>query len=228
VSSARAVAIGAGLLGTALGAWVVLFVRMRGMDGNPGADLGPLAWFVGVWVTMTAAMMLPSALPMTLVYSRTSADTRRTAAFVAGYVLTWTAYGVVAFAAFRAARALDLAGARPYVAGTALAAAGAYELTRLKALCLRGCRSPFAFLLHRWREGVGGALRMGVDHGAYCVGCCVGLMLALFALGVMSLAWMAVVTLLIAAQKLLPDGDRLTPVYAVLFVALGAWTAVAG
>jgi predicted metal-binding membrane protein len=94
-------------------------------------------------------------------------------------------------------------------------------------MCLRHCRSPMHFVLGDWRDGVGGAIRMGVEHGAYCVGCCWGLMLALFAVGVMSLFWMAVVAALIFAQKVLPHGDKLAPVFAVAFVAFGIWIAAA-
>src|SRR6185437_10414684 len=114
-----------------------------------------------------------------------------------------------------------------YIAGGAVAAAGLYELTPLKSICLRHCRSPLHFVLHGWRDGVPGALRMGGVHGAFCVGCCWGLMVVLFALGVMSLTWMAVVAALIFAQKVLPRGEQLTKVFAVAFVAAGVWIAAA-
>jgi len=113
-----------------------------------------------------------------------------------------------------------------YVAGAALVFAGLYELTPLKEVCLRHCRGPLHFVLGGWRDGQTGALRMGVEHGLYCVGCCWGLMVALFALGVMSLAWMAMIAAVIFVQKVLPAGDRLAPVFAVAFVALGVWVAV--
>src|SRR5262249_38820750 len=113
-----------------------------------------------------------------------------------------------------------------YVAAGALIAAGLYQLGKLKSLCLRHCRSPIHFLLHSWRPGVVGAVRMGAQHGAYCVGCCAGLMVALFALGVMSLFWMAVVAAAIFVEKVLPYGDRFAPVLAVALVALGVWVAV--
>src|SRR2546423_73966 len=110
-----------------------------------------------------------------------------------------------------------------YPAGAALVAAGLYELTPLKEVCLRHCRGPIHFVHAGWRDGSAGALRMGSEHGLYCVGCCSGLMLALFALGVMSLAWMAVIAFLIFVQKVLPLGDRLAPVVSVAFVALATW-----
>src|SRR5262249_6224294 len=115
----------------------------------------------------------------------------------------------------------------PIVAGTAIAAAGLYQLTPLKRVCLRHCRTPLHFVMHGWREGHAGALRMGGEHGAYCVGCCWGLMVILFALGVMSLLWMAVVAAVVFAEKLLPVGERLSRVLALAFVALGIWVAVA-
>jgi predicted metal-binding membrane protein len=225
------------LLGTALAAWAVLLVRMRGMDAGPGTNLGALGWFIGVWVTMTAAMMLPSAVPMVLVYAKAASGTsgRPPAAatwFVAGYVLVWTAYGLVAFGLFRLVRShhpsfLGWDRAGPLVAGAAIVVAGAYQLTPLKKVCLRHCRTPFHWVLHRWREGPLGPTRMGLEHGGYCVGCCWALMVVLFAVGVMSLAWMAIVAGLIFAEKVLPLGERLSTAFAFALVALGVWVAVA-
>jgi predicted metal-binding membrane protein len=211
---------------------------MRGMDAGPGTDLGSLGWFVGVWVTMMAAMMLPSALPMIQLFDQVArrAPTGRrqlpTSAFVASYLAVWTAYGLAAFALYRIVTALHPAlltwnRAGPYIAGGAIALAGLYELTPLKSVCLRHCRSPLHYLLGSWRQGYAGAIRMGVEHGAYCVGCCWGLMLILFALGVMSLFWMAVVAALIFVQKVLPFGLRTTRFFALAFLALGFWVAFA-
>jgi predicted metal-binding membrane protein len=121
------------------------------------------------------------------------------------------------------ALAWDRAG--PYVAGGAILAAGLYQLTPIKDVCLRHCRTPLHFVLHGWREGRVGALRMGAEHGLYCVGCCWGLMIVLFSLGVMSLVWMAVIAGVIFAEKVLPWGLRLTQALAVAFVALGLWIA---
>src|SRR5438105_4501434 len=103
----------------------------------------------------------------------------------------------------------------------------AVQLTPLKRVCLRHCRSPLHFVMHRWRDGGVGALRMGLEHGTYCVGCCFGVMLILFVVGVMSLFWMAVVAAVIFAEKVLPYGDRLTRVIAGALLALGVWIAVA-
>jgi predicted metal-binding membrane protein len=227
------------VLAGALVAWVVTVERMRGMDAGPGTDLGGLGWYLGIWTTMMAAMMLPSALPMVLLFSRVSAERARRAqafvptwVFVVGYLAVWVAYGLAAYALARGIRAagagfLDWDRAGPYVVGGAIAAAGLYELTPLKTMCLRHCRSPLHFVVTGWREGTAGALRMGAEHGAYCVGCCFGLMIALFALGVMSLFWMGLVAAVIVVQKLVPRADRLVPVVAAVLVALGVWVATA-
>lgn len=229
----------AALLAVALATWIVTIGRMRGMDAGPGTDLGGLAWFVGVWVTMTAAMMLPSTAPMVAAVRRAAAGIGGrpappavTALFVAGYVAAWTAYGLAAYAVFRLLDAhhpgwvaWDRGG--PAVAGVAVAAAGLYQLTPLKRACLRHCRTPLHFVMHRWRAGRAGAVAMGIEHGAWCVGCCAGLMLVLFAVGVMSLWWMAVVAAVIFAEKVLPSGERLTVPVAVCLLALGAVIAVA-
>ena len=105
--------------------------------------------------------------------------------------------------------------------------AGIYQLTPVKDVCLRHCRTPMHFLLHGWHEGKLGALRMGGEHGLYCVGCCWGLMVVLFTVGVMSLVWMAVIAAVIFAEKVIPYGTRLTKALALAFVALGIWIAVA-
>jgi predicted metal-binding membrane protein len=210
---------------------------MRGMDAGPGTDLGGLGWYLGIWVTMMAAMMLPSVAPMVLLFHRVSIERAkrsepfvRTWMFALSYLAVWATYGLGAYALYRLAIHFDLGfldwdrGGR-YVAGGAIAAAGLYELTPLKSVCLRHCRTPLHFVMHAWREGVPGALRMGAVHGAYCVGCCWGLMVVLFALGVMSLTWMAVVAGLIFVQKVMPRGEQLTRVFAVAFVVAGVWVA---
>jgi predicted metal-binding membrane protein len=206
------------LLGAALVTWIVTVDRMRGMDAGPGTDLGGLAWFTGIWVTMMAAMMLPSAAPMVLLFHRVSTERSKrgqtavpTWVFCLSYLAVWTLYGLAAYGLYRLIVHFDFgflewdSGGR-YVAGAAIAAAGLYELTPLKSVCLRHCRTPLHFVLGHWREGRVGAVRMGVGHGAYCVGCCWGLILA---------------------QKLLPGGERLTRVFAVIFLAAGIWVASA-
>ena len=185
--------------------------QMRGMDGGPWTGLGTLSWFVGVWVVMMAAMMFPSVSPTVALYSRMGGERTPLSAllFTAGYLLTWTGAGVLAFAiAFVGHRvagdmlAWDRAGR--WVAGGTLVAAAVYELTPLKDVCLGKCRSPLGLLLSSWRGGRMGAVRMGMKNGAWCVGCCWALMASLFALGVMSITWMAVVAGLIAIEKTVP------------------------
>jgi predicted metal-binding membrane protein len=188
---------------------------------------------------MMAAMMLPSAAPMVAIFAKISRDRARrgrafvpTWVFVAGYLAAWTVYGLVAYGLYRLIAGADLGfldweQQGPIVTGLALVAAGLYELTPLKSVCLRHCRTPLHFILHGWREGWLGAFRMGIVHGAYCVGCCFGLMLILFALGVMSILWMAIVAAIIFLQKVLPLGQRLTWAVAVGLVAVGIWVAAA-
>ncbi|MBB3085199.1 DUF2182 domain-containing protein [Geodermatophilus sabuli] len=185
--------------------------QMRGMDEGPWSGLGTLGWFLGVWVVMMAAMMFPSVAPTVALYSRMTRQRSplSPALFVAGYLVTWAAAGLVAFTLLTAVDRLagdvlawDRAGR--WVAAGTLAVAAVYELTPLKDVCLGKCRSPLGFLLGSWRDGPGGALRMGARNGAWCVGCCWALMASLFALGVMSLVWMAVVAGLIAVEKTLP------------------------
>lgn len=199
------------LLVLAGAAWWLAAGQMATMSAAPGSDLGSAAWFVGVWVVMMAAMMLPSVAPTVALYAQM---TRRRGMvqpvlFAAAYLLVWAAVGLVAYAVFEVGRAAFgsyLAwntGGRWLAAGL-VAIAGVYELTPLKNVCLAKCRSPLGFLIGRWRDGPRGAVEMGARHAAWCVGCCWALMTALFALGVMSLVWMAVVAAVIAAEKTLP------------------------
>jgi predicted metal-binding membrane protein len=209
------VALAAALLSLAAAGWAVTDVRMRHMDAGPGTDLGTLGFYVTAWVVMMAAMMFPSILPMTLIYRRVESSRRARgragsmSLFVAGYLVSWTAFGLVAYALFDLVKSLSIDELRwnrsgGYLAGGLIVAAGVYQLTPAKDACLSRCRSPFAFVTAEWRDGRLGALQMGALHGGWCVGCCWGLMVALFAVGVMSIGWMVFVSLLIAIEKLLP------------------------
>ena len=215
-------------------AWWSTVDRMRGMDDGPGTHLGALSWFLGVWVVMMAAMMFPSVSPTVALYSRMTK--RRTPVaplvFTSGYLLTWTSAGLLAFAISDVGRRLlgtelswDEAGR--WVAGGTLIVAAVYQLTPLKNACLTKCRSPLGFLLGSWRDGLWGALKMGARHGAWCVGCCWALMASLFALGVMSIAWMAFAAALIAAEKTLPWGRAVTYGTAAILLVLGVVLIVA-
>jgi predicted metal-binding membrane protein len=199
------------LLALAAVAWWSTADRMAGMDAGPGTDLGALVWFLGVWVVMMAAMMFPSLAPTVALYARMTRRRwpGRPLLFTTGYLLVWGTAGLGAYGLFGLGRSLfggDLAwhaGGRWFAAGV-LAVAALYELTPLKDVCLAKCRSPLGFLLGAWRDGRLGALEMGSRHAGWCLGCCWALMAALFALGVMSLSWMAFVAALIALEKTLP------------------------
>jgi predicted metal-binding membrane protein len=209
------------LVAAAAAAWAVTVDRMRGMDAGPGTDLGGLGWYLGIWATMMAAMMLPSTAPAARHVARL-ARRAPTLLFAAGYLAVWTGYGLLAYGVFRLVASLDvgwLAWSRggPYAAGAVVVAAGLYELTPSKRLSLRRCRSA---------PHGGNALRSGLAHGLDCVGCSGALMAVLLVLGAMSLFWMAVVAAAIFAEKVVPRGPRLAPVFAVALVALGIWVAV--
>jgi predicted metal-binding membrane protein len=206
------------LLGAAVVAWVVTYERMRGMDEGPGTDLGGLGWFLGIWLTMMAAMMLPSAAPAAQRVARLAAPA---VLFAVGYLAVWAVFGLAAYGLFRLVTSFGTDWAAwddggPYLAGGAIVAAGLYELTPLKQLCLRRCRLPHT---------EGPALRSGLVYGLDCVGCSAGLMVVLFALGVMSLLWMVVVAAVIFAEKVLPQGIRFSRVAAIALVVLGIWVA---
>jgi predicted metal-binding membrane protein len=183
---------------------------MRGMDDGPWTSLGTLGWFLAVWVVMMAAMMFPSVAPTVALYARMTS--RRSpllgVVFAAGYLATWAGAGIAAYGLAvgggklaHGVLAWDRAGR--WVAAGTLAVAAVYELTPLKDVCLGKCRSPLGALLGSWRGGLDGAFSMGMKNGAWCVGCCWALMVSLFALGVMSLVWMAFVSALIAGEKLI-------------------------
>ncbi|HEY8763439.1 MAG TPA: DUF2182 domain-containing protein [Solirubrobacteraceae bacterium] len=227
------------LLALAAFGWIVTDARMRGMDAGPGTDPGALGFYVTAWVVMMAAMMFPSIAPMVLAYARVSprmhaAHPRHgtVAVFVGGYLLAWTVFGLAAYGLFAGVRAfagpvLGWHRAGPYVAGGVIVLAALYQLTPAKDACLRRCRAPFAFITDEWRDGCRGALVMGVLHGGWCVGCCWGLMAALFAVGVMSVGWMAFVSALIAIEKLIPWPRQANYAIAALLVALGLGVALA-
>jgi predicted metal-binding membrane protein len=223
------------LLVLAAVAWAVTNEQMVGMDAGPGTDPGSLGFFLGVWVVMMAAMMFPSIAPMVLMFARIQEGRRDrvgelpaglTTMFVGGYLVSWAAAGLFGYALFELGRAafggtFAWDGAGPYLAGAIILAAAVYQLTPLKDVCLRHCRSPLMFLMTHSKPGRIGALRMGIEHGGYCVGCCWMLMAALFALGVMSIGWMAFIAALIAVEKLLPWRELANRGIAVLLLVLG-------
>jgi predicted metal-binding membrane protein len=215
-------------------AWWWTAVRMVGMDSGPGTDLGTLGWFTGSWVAMMAAMMLPSFAPSLAAYG---ARTRRREPgrwllFAGGYLLAWTAAGLIAYALFETGKSLfagELAwrdGGR-WLSGGVLVLAAAYQFTPLKDACLRRCRGQLGAAHDMSRERSVGALSMGLRNGAWCIGCSWALMTALFALGVMSLTWMGLIALLVLLEKAgpRPAPARLATAAVLAMLAVGVLAA---
>jgi predicted metal-binding membrane protein len=215
---------------------------MEGMDmsGMEGMGMSAPTWswtgaaaFIAMWTVMMAAMMLPAAAPMILVFAAAQARRARTVTvptwiFVAGYIAVWAAAGVLAYALVQAAGAVAagmgaeaLARWAPRALGLTLIVAGLYQFTPFKRVCLSHCRSPMAFVAQHWRDGRIGALRMGLAHGAYCLGCCWALFAVLLAAGMMSLAWMLLLTVVVFVEKVFPHGRRAAPVIGIALAALG-------
>ena len=218
-------------------AWWSTAARMSGMDAGPGAGLGTVGWFTGVWAVMMAAMMLPSLVPTAAVYATLTRRRQpsRWLLFAGGYLLVWSGAGVVAYGLFELGKGLfagDLAWNRDgrWLSGGVLALAAVYQLTPLKRACLGKCRSPLRALREGWRRGGLGALTMGVRSGAWCIGCSWALMTALFALGVMSLTWMALVAALVALEKVSPPprAARLGTAFVLAALAVGVLAAPHG
>jgi predicted metal-binding membrane protein len=225
------------LVAVALAAWIVTARTMGGMDAGPGTPLGPLPVFVAAWVLMLAAMMLPAELRFALVFARMRRDESPAAgaadlvAFVAGYFLVWTGYGVAAWLVDAALRELapDFLAWNahgPVAAGLVVVAAGLFQFSRWKQACLTHCVSPFGFFTRHWHTGLAGAARLGITHGIYCIGCCWALMAVMFAVGVMSLYWMSLLTLAMFVEKIAPFGLRLAPIIGLTLVVLGVFLAV--
>jgi predicted metal-binding membrane protein len=215
----------------------------NGMSGSmssmPGSmqDVTPsptsLLVFLPVWVAMMSAMMFPAIAPVVTLVSAAGRKRRLSggrgdpaAVFVAGYLFVWTLFGLAAYLLSLAIPSLDMAApgirsANPLIAGLILIAAGLYEWSPLKSVCLRHCRSPLGAFVTLWRDGWYGAFRMGVVHGSYCLGCCWGLMLVLFAVGLMNLTAMVLLAGAIFAQKVLPRGDLISRAVGAALVLTG-------
>jgi predicted metal-binding membrane protein len=190
---------------------------MTAMAPWSAADV--LAMFV-MWAVMMVGMMLPSAAPMILMVAKVNRKTRAgggaympTAAFTLGYVIAWTAFSLVATALQGQLNSWALltpmmVSSSAAFGGVLFVLAGVYQFSPWKNACLVKCRSPIDFVLNHWRDGMWGALRMGLSHGLYCVGCCWFLMGLLFAGGVMNLAWVAAIAIFVLAEKVLPSGPR--------------------
>jgi predicted metal-binding membrane protein len=225
------------LLALAAGSWVLLIWQGAGADmglamASPTMGMrAPL--FLMIWVVMMVAMMFPTAAPMILTFHKVQASRCQrgevsvaTWVFVAAYMAVWTLSGVAAYAGALAAEAIALhaelsQAAAARIGGAVLIAAGLYQLTPLKDVCLSKCRTPISFIMTSWRDGTAGALRMGLLHGSYCLGCCWLLFVVLFPLGIMNIAAMAVITLLVFAEKTLPWGRPVVRAAAGALIAYG-------
>ncbi len=192
---------------------------------NVKSEVGTLPVFLGIWTAMMIAMMAPSAYPTVRLFavargSRAAFGVRPAPvwAFVFGYVLVWAAFGLPAYFVLQTLGDMGMAG---WFVAFALVTAGVYQLTPWKSRCLGHCRSPAMFFLHAWRDGPGGAVLMGMHHGAYCVGCCWGLMLVLLALGAMQVGWMVAVAAVIFVEKVLPLGPLVGRVLGGVMIAAG-------
>jgi predicted metal-binding membrane protein len=231
-------------------AWLYL-LSGAGMDTAAGGSMedmvmarapapaGPLAFALALamWWIMMIAMMLPSAAPAVLLYSRVHDHAVATASgptpadvmiFVSGYLICWFGFSLLA-AGLQLALAskailspIDLALGSRWAAGAVLIAAGLYQWSPMKSACLGHCRSPAHYFARHWRPGVTGALLLGLRHGAFCVGCCWALMLLLFAGGIMNMIWVVVLALLVMAEKLLPWDKAVARAGGLILILLGA------
>ncbi|GAC1624341.1 MAG: DUF2182 domain-containing protein [Ktedonobacteraceae bacterium] len=216
-------------------AWALLIWQSTMMNNQAmGLTMGMNAvLFTTVWIVMMVAMMFPTAAPMILVFARVYAGKRQngqafvpTWVFVSAYLLIWALFGVLTYAGAVWAEKLGqqvpwLTANAARLGGVVLVLAGLYQLSPLKRSCLSKCRTPLQFILSSWRDGYAGAFHMGIEHGAYCLGCCWLLFVIFFPLGVMNVAVMALVTVLIFAEKSLPIGLRIAQMAALILIAYG-------
>lgn len=239
----------AGLVGIAALSWIYLIHLSAGMPDMvaipatampaiaPWTATDALMMFV-MWAVMMAAMMIPSATQMILLHAavlRKRGDGQvpgtATGAFAVGYLVVWTGFSALATAMQWCLEQTALLSpmmvtASPYFGAALLIAAGLYQMTPLKEVCLRHCRSPVQFLSAHWRRGNGGAFRMGLDHGAYCVGCCWVLMALLFVGGVMNLLWIAALSAFVLIEKLAPRGILAGRIGGGLMILGGLWLVI--
>ncbi|MGH2448897.1 MAG: DUF2182 domain-containing protein [Chloroflexota bacterium] len=222
------------LLALAAGAWIILVEQSRQM--MPGMAMSPTMGmaapaFLGIWVVMMVATMFPSAAPMILTYSRAAGSRSGSSyaptwLFVSSYLAVWAFLGLAAYlfalgGQYLQQQAMWLMDNSSRFGGLLLVAAGVYQVSPLKHLCLSKCRSPLDFLMTNWRPGYRGAFRLGVSHALFCAGCCWLLFAILFPLGMTNIAAMAAVTALIFAEKVLPAARQVSFVAAAALVVYG-------
>ncbi len=223
------------ILGLSVAAWGLMVwqsVTMRASAMGLTMGMGGVL-FLALWVTMMVAMMFPSAATMILMFATVSSGKRQRAqafvptwVFVSGYLLIWALFGAVAYIVATAAdrlagQSMWLMENAAHIGGLLLVIAGLYQLSPLKNVCLTKCRTPTQFVLTSWRDGYGGALRMGIEHGLYCLGCCWLLFVILFPLGMMNIVVLGLLTALIFAEKCLPIGPLAARIAAGVLVVYG-------
>ena len=233
-------------------AWAyTVYLSETGMDMGDGMSMGMAmadmrSWSAAdfglmyvMWAVMMVAMMAPSAAPMLLMFAAVNRKRREreapyvpTGVFLAGYVIVWAAFSLAATAGnwglHQASLLSSMMGASTsgYLGGALLLLAGAFQWSPLKTACLKQCRTPMGFLMTSWRDGHKGALRMGLEHGAYCLGCCWALMLLLFVLGIMNLVWIAALAAFVLAEKVAPWPEWVSRGTGVLMAGWGIWAIV--
>ena len=232
--------VAVGLAGAIVLAWVYL-ANGAGVDMSmAGMPMEPMPWsafdaalMFTMWWVMMIAMMVPSAAPMVLLFTaikrKQEARVNPSVAawvFLSGYLLIWAGFSLAAtLAQWGLERAglvsMTVASSSATFGGAILLAAGLYQFTPIKSACLRFCQSPVLFLSRYWRPGAAGALRMGLQHGGYCLGCCWFLMMLLFVAGIMNLVWIGGIALYVACEKLLPLGQRLSRAAGVALILAG-------
>ena len=209
-------------------------MAMADMRSWSVADFGLM--FV-MWAVMMVAMMAPSAAPMLLMFATVNRKRKEreapfvpTGVFLAGYVIVWAAFSLAAtggnWGLHQASLLSSMMGESTsgYLGGGLLLLAGVFQWSPLKYNCLKQCRTPMGFMMTSWRDGHSGALRMGLEHGAYCLGCCWALMLLLFVLGIMNLVWIAALAAFVLAEKVAPKGEWVGRITGVLMIGWGIWT----
>ena len=217
--------------------------------GEAGLTMPATSWSVatwiivaGMWWIMMIAMMIPSVTPMVLLHARVSRHAQSkgqiaagaipSGVFLGGYLLVWLAFSLFATTLQFACEQLGVLSqpmmwsVNVWMAAALLVAAGLYQISPFKRVCLEHCRAPAEFLSRHWRKGRAGAFRMGVEHGAYCLGCCWTLMALLFVGGIMNIYWIAGLAIIVLLEKIMPRGDRLARVLGSMFVLAGAWIAI--
>lgn len=240
----------AGLIGVTAVCWAYLIAMATAMGDMPQSmgeavamtrvrawSLTDFTLMFVMWVVMMIGMMVPSATPMILIFAmhnrRQHSQGRPfvpTTAFLTGYLIAWTGFSLLATLAqwgLDQAALLSpmMVGTSPLLGGVILIGAGVFQLTPLKNACLSHCRSPLQFIASHWRPGVAGALRMGIEHGAFCLGCCWILMLLLFVGGVMNLLWIAAITIFVLLEKALPWGLAVGRAAGVILIVGGLFVA---